>query len=371
MVAAFTQCAPLRIHQRPSSKLITRHPVPHRRRVCTVRASVSVDSVIGDNGRMVDESGWKNEGISGDEEAPDVSYLLEEWGHVVAVLSDEEAASLYALRETDVESDVHVDLGTRVIRALINDVGVVVDGVTVTWDSLSHAKRSTSAWILGRDGMLLRIALHGEHMAVSLRPVPDAAPTITLGGFGMHRYSGSDPIRDTETKVKAAKPRGAVLDICTGLGYTAGRCANVKDVEYVYTIERDAAVAAVARVNPWSKHVYDAKVVRVLGDAVEVVNEIPDKTFDTIIHDPPALALAGELYGQKFYDALHRVSRDGANMFHYIGNPGSKESGRLYKGVMKRLQIAGFMDVGRADAAFGVVARRDQLWRKHLGRRRG
>ena len=38
------------------------------------------------------------------------------------------------------------------------------------------------------------------------------------------------------------------------------------------------------------------------------------------------------------------------------GNPDSKESGRLYRGVATRLQEAGFSNVKKVSKAFGIVA---------------
>jgi hypothetical protein len=38
------------------------------------------------------------------------------------------------------------------------------------------------------------------------------------------------------------------------------------------------------------------------------------------------------------------------------GNPDSKESGRLYRGIADRLQKAGFSNVRKVSKAFGLVA---------------
>lgn len=46
----------------------------------------------------------------------------------------------------------------------------------------------------------------------------------------------------------------------------------------------------------------------------------------------------------------------GGGLFHYIGDPGSAESGRLFRGVKDRLVEAGFQDVKVAKEAFGVAA---------------
>jgi predicted methyltransferase len=75
------------------------------------------------------------------------------------------------------------------------------------------------------------------------------------------------------------------------------------------------------------------------------------------VHDPPARALCRtDLYGLQFYKQLRRVLRPGGQLFHYIGSPDSKESGRLYSGITVRLKEAGFTNVKKAPRAFGLTA---------------
>ena len=51
------------------------------------------------------------------------------------------------------------------------------------------------------------------------------------------------------------------------------------------------------------------------------------EVFTRVIHDPPVISLAGDLYSTDFYRELLRVMRNQARLFHYIGDPQSK-SGR-------------------------------------------
>ncbi|HAT44563.1 MAG TPA: spermine synthase, partial [Ktedonobacter sp.] len=46
----------------------------------------------------------------------------------------------------------------------------------------------------------------------------------------------------------------------------------------------------------------------------------------------------------------------GGRLFHYIGDLNSKSSGTVSKGVVRRLQEAGFTRVVRKSEAYGVVA---------------
>ena len=93
-----------------------------------------------------------------------------------------------------------------------------------------------------------------------------------------------------------------------------------------------------------------------MGDAFEVVPTFEDESFSRVIHDPPVFSLAGELYSATFYQQLFRVLKRGGRLFHYIGDLNSKSSGTITKGVLRRLQEAGFSRVVRKPEAFGVVA---------------
>lgn len=182
----------------------------------------------------------------------------------------------------------------------------------------------------------------------------------------MHRLSGDDmnPLQDTANKIGAVNIRkGArVLDTCMGLGYTAiGAAQQAGGEGSVTTIEFDDASVEMCAHNPWSQPLFDKSLpieVR-RGDSCELIKSFPDNSFDVIIHDPPARALCRKnLYGLEFYKELFRVLTRSGSVLHYIGNPKSKESGRLFSGVIERMREAGFRSVKSEARAFGVVARK-------------
>ena len=184
-------------------------------------------------------------------------------------------------------------------------------------------------------------------------------PTAVLGGFNMHRTKGMDPNEDTRRKLAAlGKVRGRMLDVCTGLGYTSIAAAKLPTVSEVVTIELDPLMVYLQRANPWSNDLFeDGKIRRLVGDATEVLPALPDGRFDAVIHDPPANALSGELYSLSFYSELRRVLRPGGLLYHYIGDPSSKASGKLFKGIHERLREAGFASTSTDQQAYGIVAR--------------
>lgn len=185
----------------------------------------------------------------------------------------------------------------------------------------------------------------------------------------MHRISGDgmNPTVDTEAKISSVKFfKGAkVLDTCCGLGYTAIAAAKrvmsatKSNSGHVTTIEYDEASLEMCAHNPWSQGLFDGTLpISVLhGDSCEAVRSFADKTFNIIVHDPPARNLCRtDLYSLEFYKDLRRVLTGSGVLYHYIGNPDSKESGKLYSGIITRLQQAGFKNIKKSVKAFGLTA---------------
>lgn len=306
---------------------------------------------------------------------------------VAFVISNFEADNLLKLRKHAPKLDGEhalisdsfcVDLGLREISELyLTSSGIKLDDkclaskVALTWEELKKMSKKgrSGAFEVYNDGETepRRISAVSDETGLvsSLMPVcRNGAPTLVLSGFTMHRVSkGVDPYADTRAKLQALSGalRGHVLDICTGLGYTALHAAREESVSYVVTVERDAMVYDMIQRNPWSKELVaqaeQGRVALAKGDAEQVVGGFNDETFDVVIHDPPAIAIsAGGLYGSDFYAQLFRVAKRGGMLFHYIGDPSSKESGRLFKGVMQRLRDVGFQRVSVDECAFGITA---------------
>jgi predicted methyltransferase len=151
------------------------------------------------------------------------------------------------------------------------------------------------------------------------------------------------------------KVRGAVLDTTSGLGYAA--CAAARTATHVTTIEIEPVVRQLARQNPWSQELFDNPKIRLCeGDASKLVPSLEPGSFSGVVHDPPAINLAGELYSADFYAAVLRVLTRGGRMFHYIGDANSASGGRTTRGVVRRLREAGFSRVDVLKDAFGVLA---------------
>ena len=304
------------------------------------------------------------------------------------IISHHEAIELLALRkEAATHGRVSLDLSSTPDKAevVLGDDGVYLGGGAdgagepiASYKDLERIvkkakKNQQGCYQLFTDGSSpckVSVLSGNTQRPASLLPPKHGggAPTMVLGGFSMHRVSGGDqkaimdPMLDTNNKMRALgfKGGGRILDTCCGLGYTAIAARRLPGVTGVTTIELDDASIEMCAANPWSWPLFDeAGGIEVRrGDACGVVAGMEDGSFSGIIHDPPALALCKDtdLYGVDFYRDLRRVLRRGGRLFHYIGNPDSKESGRLYRGIGGRLKDAGFTRVKVDKDAFGIVA---------------
>jgi len=275
------------------------------------------------------------------------------------ILSYIQARPLLEARERGREVvEVSPDLGLSSLEARLTGEGVrFASGELLTWDEVEKISRSeATCYVVGAEGVQpVQTFSEVTGRVCSLLPTA-GAPSLLLSGFVMHRIKEIDPWQHAQRMLAALAPvSGAVLDTTTGLGYTAILAA--RSAASVTAIELDPGVEAIARLNPWSRELFaNPGITRLMGDASEIVPDLPDGQFERIMHDPPALKLAGDLYSGAFYRELHRVLRRGGRLFHYIGDPQSKTGSSVTRGVLRRLQEAGFARVIPRAQAYGVVA---------------
>jgi predicted methyltransferase len=253
-----------------------------------------------------------------------------------------------------------MDLGlTTTEFELRADRAILPDGQWLPWEEVEEIAREESACFVVRGGTVEKVQCFSDSLNrfYSLMPTR-GAPTMLISGIPMHRIKGIDPYQDTLKKLRAIAPlTGRVLDTCTGLGYTAIEAARTADE--VVTIELDSTVLEVAQLNPWSRLLFESPNIRqIVGDAFDEVEKFEGETFSRIIHDPPMFSLAGELYSGECYRHLHRVLKRKGRLYHYVGDPNSRSGRNLTRGVVRRLQEAGFSRVVRKPDAFGLVAYR-------------
>jgi predicted methyltransferase len=263
-----------------------------------------------------------------------------------------------AYRAGKASASISPDLGLTTVEVALDAAGIrLPSGRVLAWSEVEAIAREAERCFVVEEQGLHKAQLFSEttNRVCSLMATR-TAPTMLLSGIPMHRIKGTDPYQDTLSKIRTVKPVvGRVLDTATGLGYTAIEAA--KTAEEVVTIELDPAVLELARLNPWSRPLFNQpSIVQMVGDSFDLVQELGEGSFSRVIHDPPAFGLAGDLYSGAFYRELYWVLGRGGRLFHYIGDPDSKSGRNVARGATQRLQAAGFRRIRPRPEAFGLLA---------------
>jgi predicted methyltransferase len=275
------------------------------------------------------------------------------------VLSCYEAAELLRAREqglTRVSSTT--DLGRSKTDFELDERGARAGTeLELDWSVVEQIAETDSVCFAVESGEAAPIRAYSEESGRTFQLWPtEGAPALLISGFVMHRVRDVGPFEGAERMVRAlGTVRGRLLDTTTGLGYAA--IAASRTAQEVVTIEVEPAVRDIARMNPWSRELFEKPNLRLLlGDSSEVVKTLEAGSFSAVLHDPPAINLAGELYSAEFYADVRRLLTRNGKFFHYIGDPESASGGRTTRGVVKRLRDAGFSRVSVRAEAFGVLA---------------
>ena len=252
---------------------------------------------------------------------------------------------------------VSLDLGLSFSDITVVDDSVELLGLKVTHDDLREIASKGPAVFFPEGGSVYQVAISSERF---YKLVPTAgAPTLEIDGVRMHRTKDTTPDKDTEAKLGVlGVVEGRVLDTCMGLGYTALGALN-RGAEVVVSVERDSPVVRIAQMNPWSSRLFMGNIRLILGDSFHILDALPTRFFDLVIHDPPRLTHAGELYSEEFYRKLYRVMAVGGKLFHYTGEPRSRYRGvDLQRGVQRRLKEVGFNGTDYHPGVMGITCKK-------------
>ena len=189
---------------------------------------------------------------------------------------------------------------------------------------------------------------------IKLVPTRWGPPTFEIDGIKMLPTAHISPYEVAQRKVELIQPRGKViLDCCGGLGYFAAWCVQ-GGARRVLSYEKNPDVLWLRGLNPWSPAV-DGVLSLSLGDICEQIASLADATVDAVLHDPPRIGIAGELYSQVFYEQLARVLKPGGRLFHYTGSPNKLTSGRdVPNEIAKRLRKSRFVAELSGDGVLAI-----------------
>jgi predicted methyltransferase len=221
---------------------------------------------------------------------------------------------------------------------------------------LTRAASSPRTAFILRRGVLRPIEFRGRHY---LKLVPTAeAPTLEINGIAMHVARPPGPFgRIGRILRRVVRSGDRVLDTCGGLGYTAAWALRLGALS-VMSCEISRGVTRIRRLSPWSAELSNERLETVNDDVVRALRELPDNRLDVVVHDPPRISVAGELYSADFYGQLWRVLVPGGRLYHYTGQPFHRWRRRgIVPGVARRLRDAGFQ-VTWSETDLGFIGRR-------------
>lgn len=263
-----------------------------------------------------------------------------------------------SLRRVEGCVELSLDIGLARTTICVNEGYISFDGFRLKLTDVTPSENDRIV-LVEDQGKIYEVALHTEKGFYKLKAVgEDKAPTLEINGIHMHRIVGTDPWKDSMSKVVAAKVKrgNVVLDTCTGLGYTA-ILSCMRGASLVYTFEVDENVVWIAERNPWSRGLSSGGVNIFLADITRAVYDLPAEFFHRVIHDPPRFSsTTGDLYGLDFYRELYRVLKEKGVLFHYTGEPRRHGPHSVLKGIKERLERAGFKVLKFDERAQGYVA---------------
>jgi predicted methyltransferase len=263
---------------------------------------------------------------------------------------------LAALDRGEDHIDISVDLNlSRGTFALGADALIL--------DADNRLSRAQLQRIAGKEGRIFTLE-DGELAVLEIRDdgyyklVPtDQAPLLEISGVKMHISKGINPFESAgQMAAQVVKKGDRVLDTCSGLGYAAAAALKLGAREVV-SVECSSTVMALRQKNPWSQGIFGANINLVHADIDSYIRELAAESFGSVIHDPPRISLAGELYGERFYRELYRVLKRRGALFHYTGNPHVVKRGTSFVDqAAQRLRTAGFTKVVKVAELMGVTA---------------
>ena len=265
------------------------------------------------------------------------------------IITHFQADELFQARQKNLkELEISLDLNLTKSKIRIADnFFIFPDNQKLNELQLKKIIKKDTVCFLIKNNEPVKIQLFSNETNKFYKLVPAAdAPTVEISGIRMHVTKGMTPMQDTQKKIESISPiNGMVLDTCMGLGYTA--ILSSKSADFVMTCEKDENVIEIAKFNPWSRELFENRKISILKTSIlDEIKIFKSNMFDAVIHDPPRLSLASELYSLEFYKQLFRVLKQNGKLYHYTGSPGSKNRKiNLAGNVSKRLKQVGFKNI--------------------------
>ena len=256
-------------------------------------------------------------------------------------------------------AEASFDLGKTLSRIKIKNKKPILIETAIEISELAKLKEDTCYAFEEGELKPIQFFAPNTNIFYKLKPTKDW-PTLTLSSVPMHRFKTVSPKLSAELMVKEISPiKGKILETCCGLGYTSILSAQKEACEEVTVFEIDENVLRIAEYNPYSEELFtNNKIKLIKQDVFEGIKKLQNNYFDKILHDPPTISFAKQLYSDEFYKELFRVLKKGGVLYHYCPNPGKTKGLEYYPTLIKLLTRCGFSECKHHPESSGVVAKK-------------
>lgn len=164
-------------------------------------------------------------------------------------------------------------------------------------------------------------------------------PILQISGTSMHK-------KEFVERIEKDRLTGKVLDSGTGLGYTA--VAAAKTAAQVITVEMDRTVIDIARLNPYSKDLFEkSNIKQVSGDIVDEIKKFSDSEFDFAVFDAGTPHSSSSFFSLANYREAYRVLKKKGRIYHYLPRAHISRGRDFGAEAISRIKKAGFARIKR------------------------
>lgn len=264
------------------------------------------------------------------------------------VSSDELVKINEAIKRGFREIETSLDLGMSKIKVKLGKEGFYVEDQLV---KIGKIKDDEKSCYLINNGKLEKAQYFSDKTNSVYKLIPTSdKPILKISGTSMHKMEFVERIRKD-------KLRGKILDSGTGLGYTA--ISSAKTADEVITIEKDENVIEMAKLNPYSRELFENKrIIQRIGDLTEEILEFDDEEFRYAILDGGIVSSSGNFFSLENYKEVIRVLKRNGALYHYLPRPQTKHGRNFISEVGARLKKAGFSAIYKNEKDCYIIARK-------------
>ena len=266
---------------------------------------------------------------------------------MLPIISSEELRKINkAIEQNLKEIEISLDLGLSKIKLNLAKNGFIFDSKLIETRKVKDGDKS--CYLITQTGLeKLQFISHESGKFYKLVPT-QFRPILKISGTSMHKKEFLD-------RLQRDRLYGNVLDSGTGLGYSS--IIISKTAEKVTTIEIDENVIEIAKLNPYSRELFNSrKIKRIIGNICQEIKKFENKEFNFVILDGGSVKGSEEFFSLDNYKEVFRVLKPKSKLYHYVPKHQIKRGRDFATEVIDRLKKSGFKYIVRDKEGSYVIA---------------